>query len=469
MIATGLILTAGLLPAINPAFAQTIADVGQSEAASRQTNGVTAQGEPTYVTLTKREKAILLTLSPMPNLPPDPSNRHADDPRAAEFGQELFFDARLSRNGDFSCSTCHDPALGWSDGKALSVGAETLNRNSPTLLNVGFQRWYFWDGRADSLWAQVQYPLENAAEMGYSRSALVRLLASDPTLGMQYQAIFGPLPDGAADLARFPEHARPPLPKGLKPFEMPTTPAQLAAQDPMFAAWFQMSEADRLAATAVLANVSKAIAAFERHIIPGPSRFDHYVEGLRNNDVDQIARLTASEQRGAKLFVSKAGCTNCHFSPLLSGGEFHNIGLSVAPGAEFDGGRPDGIHTVRVDPFNGHGDYSDAPDWSDNAKLRYLSYNDHTFGAYKTPSLRNVARTGPYMHDGRFATLAEVLKFYAELPGRPPIGHREETLAPLVLSPAEVDDLVAFLLSLTGESESAELQHAPQRGSGGVK
>jgi cytochrome c peroxidase len=427
------------------------------------------QTEPTVVALTAKEKAILLSLSPLPELPPDRSNRYADDPRAAQLGQKLFFDPRLSRNGDFSCSTCHDPTQGWSDGKALSEGAVVLNRNSPSLLNVGYQRWFFWDGRADSLWAQVQYPLENASEMGYSRSALVRLIASDSALNQEYQAIFGPLPAGATDLARFPQHARPPLPQPLKPFEMPPTQAQLAAQDPMFAAWFQMAEADRLAATQVLANVSKALAAYERKIQTGPSRFDRYVEGLRTNDALKIASLSASEQRGAKLFVGKAGCTNCHFSPLLSGGEFHNIGLSISPGDPFDGGRPDGIHKVRIDPFNGHGAFSDAQDWSDNVKLRYLSYNDHTFGAYKTPSLRNVSRTGPYMHDGRFDTLAQVLDFYAKLPGRPPVGHREETLAPLTIEQAEVADLLAFLQSLTGEPESAELQHAPQGSASGLK
>ena len=170
------------------------------------------------VRLDDRERAIALTLSPLPPLPKQPSNRFADDPEAARLGQRLFYDARLSRDGDRSCASCHSPGLGWSDGLPLSQGIAELNRNSPSLLHAGYQRWLFWDGRADSLWSQVQWPLEHPDEMGFARADLVRLIAGDEALRSEYEAIFGPLPDGAANPERFRPGGRPALPAPLDPF-----------------------------------------------------------------------------------------------------------------------------------------------------------------------------------------------------------------------------------------------------------
>ena len=410
--------------------------------------------------LTPKEKRLALTLSPLPELPASPTNRFADNADAALFGQRLFFDQRLSRDGSMSCSTCHLPEMGWGDGKALAVGFEPLNKHSPSILHSGYQRWFFWDGRADSLWAQVQYPLEHPAEMDFTRSGLVRLLAADEKLGKEYEALFGPLPDGASNEQRFPSRARPPLPTPSKPFERKPTQEELAEKDPAFGAWFGMQPEDQQAASLVLANCAKAIAAFERKIVSGPSRFDQFVEQIRQEE--EPTALTAQEMRGYQLFTGKGQCVNCHFSPMLSGGEFHNIGLAIEPGTPFDSGRPDGINTVRIDPMNGRGEFSDARDWDTNVKIRYLSYNKHTYGAYKTPTLRNIELTAPYMHDGRFATLREVLEFYRDLPGLPPVGHREETLLPSDFSDEEMDDLEAFLLSLTGEPVAKELTVVPR-------
>lgn len=410
------------------------------------------------VELSRREQNIAQTLSPLPKLPAQPSNRFADDPEAARFGQRLFFDPRLSRDGDRSCASCHSPGLGWSDGLALSEGIAQLNRNSPSLLHAGYQRWMFWDGRSDSLWSQVQWPLEHPDEMGYSRADLVRLIAGDADLRTEFEAIFGKLPEGASDPERFRPGGRPPLPRPSDPFNPAPSLEQLAETDAGHAAWLAMSEVDREAATRVLSQVGKAIEAFERKLVPGPSAFDTYVEGLREGDPKKLAALSPSAQRGLKAFVGKAECVNCHFSPLLSGGEFHNLGLAVPDDEPFDQGRPTGIRTVKIDPLNGRGKFSDAQEWSSNAKLRYLSYDEHTYGAYKAPSLRNAARSAPYMHDGRFATLEEVVRFYSKLPGGPPVGHREETLLPLDLSEQEIQDLVAFLESLEGTPVAAELR-----------
>ncbi|MAW59536.1 MAG: cytochrome-c peroxidase [Planctomycetes bacterium] len=408
---------------------------------------------------TERERSIIQTLSPLPPLPQQASNRWADDPAAARFGQRLFYDARLSREGDRSCASCHSPGLGWSDGLPRAEGRNgALIRNSPSLLHSGYQRWLFWDGRADSLWAQVQWPLEHPDEMGFARADLVRLLARDASLRRDYEELFGPLPEGAADAERFRPGGRPPLPRPSDPFNPAPSLEQLAETDPGHAAWLAMSEADRRAASEVLSRCAKAIEAFERRLVPGPSAFDRFVEGLREDDAQKQGALSRSAQRGLRIFVGKGNCVNCHFSPLLSGGEFHNIGLAVAAGEPFDAGRPDGINTVRVDPMNGRGEFSDAQEWASNVKLRYLRYDEHTFGAYKAPTLRNAAVSAPYMHDGRFATLEEVVRFYVELPGLPPVGHREETLLPVPLDEGEIQDLVAFLESLRGTPVDEQLR-----------
>ncbi len=413
-----------------------------------------------------QEVRLLRSLSPLPALPPAPSNRFADSAAAARFGQALFFDPALSANGEVACATCHDPEQGWSDAKPLAEGIRQVGRNTPTSLLAAYGRWQFWDGRADSMWAQARWPLEHPDEMGFTRSGLVRYLARTPALRAQYHALFGPLPEGCDDPARFPDAARPPLPQASDPFDPGPNLEQLTASDPAHARWFAMDEADRNAATQVVVHVGKALEAYQRRLITGPSPFDRFVAAFPQQTAEAIAARAPSDgpagilgpaaQRGLKFFIGPGKCINCHFGPMLSGGEFHNLGLALPAGAAFDSGRVDGIRTVRVDPLNGRGVYSDAQDWDSNVKLRYLKYDQHTFGAYKTPSLRNVARTAPYMHDGRFASLEEVLEFYSKLPGQPPSGHREETLVPLDLSPAQIADLSAFLRSLTGSPVAAE-------------
>lgn len=421
--------------------------------------GVVSSISQQPVKFTALQEGRLKTLSPVPSLPASPTNRYADHPGAARLGHRLFFEARMSANGQLSCASCHSPGLGWSDGRPTAVGVGKVLRNTPSLLGVGHQRWLFWDGRADSIWAQPVWPLEHPDEMGYSRSDLVRLLASDPILSDEYHAIFGDLPEGAGDPARFKPGAHPPLPSPPQPFQKPPTEAELAAQDAGYAAWFAMAEADQIAATRVLSNVGKALEAYQRKLNPGPSAFDRFVEGLREGDASKMAALSPAAQRGAALFVDRAQCINCHFSPLLSGGQFHNLGLAVAEDEPFDDGRPDGIRIVRTDPLNGRGAFSDDTSWEANIRLRFLSYDEHTFGAYKAPSLRNVARTAPYMHDGRFATLEDVLNFYSDLPGQPPVGHREETLNRQTFSDQEVADLVAFLKSLDSPPLPNELRN----------
>jgi cytochrome c peroxidase len=213
-------------------------------------------------------------------------------------------------------------------------------------------------------------------------------------------------------------------------------------------------EADRL-----LSNFGKALEAYERRIISTGSRFDRFVEALRRGaNAEPSAQLSDSAQRGLKLFVGRGQCVLCHSGPNFSDGEFHNIGL---PGVSADQGRFNGILDLRDDRFNGLGAYSDDRGEKANIKLRYLAVKTNHLGEFKTPTLRNVAQTAPYMHDGRFTTLREVLDFYSELPGEPAYGHREETLKAGHFAEEEKADIEAFLRTLTGGPLDESLTRPP--------
>ena len=405
------------------------------------------------IALSDGEKQILLTLSPLPPPPPDPTNRYADDPKAAHFGQSLFFDPRLSINGEVSCATCHNQQKGWSDGLPVAKTLAEGGRNTPTVLNNAYNRWFFWDGRADSLWAQAIQPFENPIEMGMTRLGLLHLFHQHNDLKEAYETIFGKLPD-TSDPNRFPKEGRP----------LPDDP-----EHPHHQAWASMSPDDQEAVNRFLSHIGKAIAAFERKLISKDSPFDAFIEGLRKEDPERTKALDASAQRGAKLFITKAGCTFCHFGPNFTNGEFHNIGLPLLQGKLPDIGRFDGIKAVLADPFNGFGIFSDDRSPQANQALSFLKpppinplQSPDDLGAFKTPSLRDIAQTAPYMRDGRFADLRAVIDFYNELPDKPPIGHREESLQPLNLTEEEKNDLIAFLRALSGKPLPTALTQAPK-------
>ena len=397
---------------------------------------------------TADELARIYRRSPLAELPPAPANGAADSAAAAALGQFLFFDTKLSANGEVSCATCHQPARSFTDGQALATGLAFDTRNTPSLLNAAFNHWFFWDGRADSLWSQALTPLENPREIGGDRLHIAHLVAADAALGTAYQRVFGNLPP-LADAARFPPHARPdPDP-----------------QSSISQAWQAMAPADRTAINRVFSNLGKAIEAYERKLISGPSPFDTYVDGLRTGDPAKQGALSPAAARGLKLFVGAAHCAACHTGPSLSDGEFHNLGLPLLPGEAPDGGRVDGIALLRADIFNVAGPFTDDPAGTAKRRLRFLPPPQSQLGAFKTPSLRNVALTAPYMHDGRFATLPQVLEFYAQgkaaSHGRL-VGAREVTLTLVPrLTPTQSADLVAFLMALTGAPPPPALTEPP--------
>lgn len=357
--------------------------------------------------LTDEELGRVARMSPLPPLPADPTNRVADSDIASGMGHALFFDRRLSSVG-ISCATCHDPAKAFTDGLPLARGVETARRNAPTVIDSARRRWIGWDGKFDSLWSQALSPIENPVEMGSSRSALIELVRGDPSYRATYAKLFGELPAAGAPDA----------------------------------------EIDR-----ATANALKTLGAYQRRLVSGPAPIDRFVAALKGDPSGDIDALSPSARRGLATFVSRGGCFQCHRGPSFTDEEFHALGLVGANGrVPDDPARLAAVDFVKANPFNASGAFSDAPDSPKGALVRGLKRSSELFGQFRTPPLRGAAQTAPYMHDGRFATLDDVVRFYDTLEGAAPIGHHGEmVLEPLGLGEAGRADLVAFLRSLTGE------------------
>lgn len=319
-----------------------------------------------------------------------------------ELGRQLFFDARLSADGSVSCATCHNPKLGFTDGKrvAVGIGGRIGTRNSPTLLNSMFNSEQFWDGRAASLEAQARLPLINPDEMGsQTYDQIVERLKNLPEYSKSFQQIFGSL--------------------------------------------------------VTIDAISKVISAYERTLVSGNSAFDRYLAGDLN-------ALSVSARRGMTLFRGKARCSVCHtFNqsfPFLTDGTYHNSGV-VTNSREFDALSRHAAQIARRQ-LNAAPDSSLNP--SPRASLDALAREPGAFelgrflvtgnsldiGAYRTPSLRNVELTAPYFHDGSAATLLNVIGFYVKGGNANPF--RDWQLEPVSLTNSEQQDLVGFLKSLTG-------------------
>ncbi len=376
-----------------------------------------------------------LTLDGLPPVPPDSSNRVSQDPRARDLGRELFFDAGLSTNGRIACASCHVPEKFYSDGRTLSRGLGDTARHAPSLLGAGYGSWFYWDGRRDSLWAQALNPLESLEEMGSTRLEVARYVLEHAAYGPIYEAIFGDRPDLSRRAISAPRAG---------PF----------AEEEVKAAWEAMAQSSQHAVNKVFANVGKSIAAFERSLVPSESKFDRYVASLLEKGVGEAARmLSADELSGLELFIDdrRTQCLRCHNGPLFTNHGFHNVGTGAFEGARLDFGRMVGMQAALVDPFNCDGPYSDAAK-EDCRNLRFLQRGGHAAaemnGAFKVPTLRNVAQTAPYMHDGRHRTLDEVLQHYREPPDPSRVRHE---LARTELSDMEIKQLIAFLSTLTGE------------------
>lgn len=288
-------------------------------------------------------------------------------PEKAKLGRLLFFDPILSKNQDMSCATCHNPSLGFSDGLQTAKGSDgsSLPRNTPTLWNAGYSTKLFWDGRADSLEAQMSVPLHAENEMAGSDAETVARLMKIPEYVELFNKAFG---NNAITVE----------------------------------------------------NAQTAIASFERTLVSNNSPFDKYAAG-------QFDALTSQQRRGLNLFRSAATrCFECHAAPTFGSDDFFVTGSPDLEGFPHDEGRA-----------------AIASDGQD--------------GAFKAPTLRNVALTGPYMHNGAFATLDDVLWFYEKGGGSQYGLEVDRHILPIELSAQEHEDLVAFLYALTDESAMPEI------------
>jgi len=324
--------------------------------------------------------AALPAIGPLPPVPANPDNLPTTARMA--LGQALFFDNRISASGNLNCSSCHLPETGWTLPSAFSLANEGFveRRNSPTLINVGYNQALIWDGRAPSMEKQAIGSTKNPVHKGQDIDKLMRILNDDPKMVRMFQVAYGAKPN--------------------------------------------------------VADYGRALAVWQRHfLISGESDFDRYMKG------NKLA-MSASAVRGMQLFSGKAGCITCHNGPNFSDSGFHNVGLKRNP--SFD--QPEYLKVLKFDAKR-----MGVKEWAsiDDDPGRYLVTHDKAdWKKFKTPTLRNLADTAPYMHDGRYQTLDEVIAHFDR--GGDGTPNQDPRIKPLHLSAQERADLKAFLLSLWG-------------------
>ena len=277
-----------------------------------------------------------------------------DNPLTKEkiaLGKQLFFEKRLSRDNTVSCSSCHNPKTGWSNGAAVATGINGLKggRSAPTVINAGYQYFQFWDGRAHQLEGQALGPIQNPIEMDLTLEEAIERLNKIEGYRKQFQDVFGT--DVTED------------------------------------------------------GMAKSLASFERTILSGNAPYDQYKAG------DEDA-LSEPAKRGMKLYFGKANCSACHGGHNFTDGAFHNIGVGMD---------------------------KDEPDVGRFSETQLLGDR----GSFKTPTVREAAKTAPYMHDGSVKTLEDVIEFYDKGGIKNP--QLDEELYPLKLSDQQKADLVTFI------------------------
>ncbi len=346
----------------------------------------------------------------------DPSNRVSGKPAAIALGERLFFDKRLSSRNGLACASCHMPEKSFADNRKLAVGLEEGDRNTPGVLNMRFGRWFGWDGASDSLWAQSMRPLLDSRELAVSDHHVAALIRNDGELNCRYRRAFGKPPAADND-------------------------------------------------EAVLVDVAKVLAAYQETLVSGRTPFDDFRDALARGDHRAAARYPGTAQRGLRIFVGKGSCNVCHFGPNFTNGEFHEIGIPVLRKlGSVDWGRYQGIKMLQSSRFNLEGSYSDDKARSTAVSSRHVTLGPQNYEQFKIPSLRNAALTAPYMHNGHLATLRDVVMHYSEIDlgmmhqvhlydsdGVPQTLPVDKILKPLKLTSQEVDDVVAFLETLTAK------------------
>lgn len=363
--------------------------------------GIASLAFAKQVGFTEAERAMILSHGPWPvRTAPDPSNRFSGKPPVIAFGRTLFFSKELSAGRDLSCASCHIPAKGFADGRQRSTGARLVDRNAIGLANLRLNRWFGWAGQSDTLWAQSIHPILDSRELGLTARTLAARISANEALARAYRAATG------------------------------VTVTAVAPEQ-------------------VLVAVAKALAAFQETLTTGRTPFDRFRDALASGDAKGIAAYPESAKRGLKIFVGKGNCSVCHFGPNFTNGEFHNIGMIhfVEPG-RVDAGRYGGLRAVKASRYNLLGPFNDDPTRATAGFTRRAKLHPRNWGEFRVPSLRNLRRTAPYMHDGSKATLRDVILHYSLIDEERLHSDGERLLRPLRLKPREIDDLIAFLRTL---------------------
>jgi cytochrome c peroxidase len=312
---------------------------------------------------------------------PVPKN-NPQTPQKVELGKMLFFDRRLSGDGTMSCATCHIPELGFSDGQAISLSYPTTKnwRNSPTLINVAFNKFLFHDGRAETLEDQALFPMMSSFEMNQNLDFVEEEIRSVPEYIKLFKEVFG-----TDDITR-----------------------------------------ERMA---------MAMAAFERTLISRNAPLDRYLNG--NTDA-----LSPEAQKGYEIFIGKGKCADCHYGVNLVDDKFHALNVPEHPEFQSD---PRVAATRRFVAKLNH--YEDFRNLREDPGRYLITKERKDWRAFKTPTLRDISKTGPYMHNGVFETLEDVIDFF-NLGGGP----GNTVLKPLILNGTEKSALKVFMIeALSGD------------------
>ena len=476
--------------------------------------------------------------------PEDRSNKYVGNASAEKLGHKFFFDkawsgpsnqvdvlrrpvgyarADAGKPTNLSCVSCHNLARAGIDTESLpgnvSIGAAWADTNALPVVNSAFYGIQYWNGRADSLWAQAinsnegtnmngnrlstawliydrykaeydavfaQYPLPFSG----TRAAVVALVeAEGPRAGQCKLSPGCPTTMGCREVRnadsgatgcfpRFPLWGKPGSKTGCQPGD---------TSEPFGDAWDCMAEEDKDPVTWALVNYAKAMAAYEYTLVSKESPFDQWVRSVRDGG-PRPEKFSVAAERGARLFVGKAACVDCHSSPLFSDSKFHNVGVAqVGPGVPTEadcpaggvcdcvtefadhlgttacpGARPTACGSCRATPWRRDSKWSDDPTDNSREAWRKMDMKRIPKGTWRTPSLRDVAITAPYMHNGSLATLEAVIEHYNQ-GGSPNVtGTRSAQIKPLFLTVAEKADLVEFLKTLNGAPISPELVNAPE-------
>ncbi|MDP5219669.1 cytochrome c peroxidase [Ruegeria sp. 2205SS24-7] len=352
------------------------------------------------VLLSEDEIQQTLSFGPWPPpIQPDPSNRGSNDPRAIALGAALFDDPVLSIDGALACASCHNPEQAFTTLDPRAFGRVLLDRNTPSLRNLAGLRWYGWGGKSDNLWAASLHPIVEEQEMAHSEESLKRAISESPYVS-DFEDIFG----------------------------------DIESQNPEL----------------VLVKIAKALSAYLETLVTERTQFDDFRDALERSDLAEAANYPEAAQRGLQLFLGRGNCAFCHNGPRFSNNEFHDAGVPYfLSETEVDEGRFGGLNFLLSSPYTLDGDWNDDPDKQGAWAVRNVRRSHSDFGNFRTPSLRGVAETDPYMHDGSLNDLDAVVRHYSEIDTERLHTNGDAVLSELKLTEQEIADLVAFLETLS--------------------